>query len=108
MRLIGGREAELVVGDDLRATADEGSLKGLRLEFRVGGVGVGEHVQVQVNGVDLPPSRITHTSFDDFAADLEADSMRRGINRFRFAPGTNSAGCLTAQVRSMKLSVQYK
>ena len=58
--------------------------------------------------MDLPPSRITRSSFDDFAADLEADSIRRGINRIRFAPGTNSAGRLTAQVRDMKLRVHYR
>jgi len=108
VRLIGEREVELVVGDDLHAAAAEGSLKELRLEFNVGGIGAGEQVQVQVNGVDVPPGRIARTRFDVFAADLEAGMMRRGINRFRFAPGTNSAGRLTAQVGGMKLHVQYR
>lgn len=108
VRIVSGRAVELVVGDDLQAAAAEGLLKEIRLEFTVSNVAADEHVQLRVNGVDVEPGRITRDGESQFAAQLPAKPLRRGVNHAEFSPGRNSAGRLSSQVTNMKLVVRYR
>jgi len=107
LRIVGGRPAELVVGDDVRAAEKDGSLKELRLQFTVANVDQAEAVSLQLNGVTVPPDKITRTDESTFEALLTASSVRRGINEVIFAPGKNSPGRLSSQVSGLKLCVSY-
>jgi len=108
VRIVGGRPAELVVGDDVRAAENDGSLKELRLSFTVANVDKAERLALQINGVTVPPDRIARTDDSTFEAMLTASHVRRGINELVFAPGKNSPGRLSSQVTGLRLSVDYK
>jgi hypothetical protein len=108
VRIVGGRPVELVVGDDVRAAEKDGSLEELRLHFTVANVDKPEHVAVQINGVTVPPDRITRTDDSTFEAVLTASPVRRGINEVVFAPGKNSSGRLSSQVTGLRLTVDYQ
>jgi len=108
VRIVGGRPVELVVGDDVGAAYRDGSLKELRLQFTVANVGKDESVSLQMNGIMVPPDRITRIDDSTFEATPIASSLLRGVNQVIFAPGKNSPGRLTSGVTGLNLSVRYE
>ena len=108
VRIVDGRPVELVVGDDVRAAEEKGSLKGLRLQFTTENVGPKEQVALKVNGATVAPESIRRTDNTTFEALLPASLLRRGKNQIVFAPGRNSSGRQASAVSSVKLLVQYR
>lgn len=108
VRIVGGRPVELVLGDDIDAAEEDNSLRELRLQFKVSSVAEQESISLQVNGITVPPDRITRTDESTFEAIPTASSLRRGINHIIFAPGKNSPGRLTSEVAGLSLSVRYE
>jgi len=106
--ILGGRAAELFVGDDVGEAEKDGSLKELRLEVSVAGVAPGEQIAIKLNGVAVPPKSITRAGETEFKAFPAAALVRRGVNDVSFAPGIDSPGHLDSQVTGLKLVVQYK
>ena len=108
VRVLGGRPAELFVGDNIPAAVKEGSLKELRLEIDVANVEPQDRISLGINDGTVPPDRITRAGETKFTARLSTPSVRRGINKISFSPGKNSPGPLDAQVTGMRLVVLYK
>ena len=107
-RIVSGLPVELVVGDDLRVAEEEKLLKELRLQFTTENVSQGEEVALQINGVTVPPHRITRTDPTMFEAPLAAALLRRGKNQIIFAPGRESPGRHSSTVTSVRLLVRYR
>ena len=105
VRLVEARPIELVVGDDV-GEADQTPSQ-LLLNISVEDVPSGEGIAVEVNGARVPSAALERTGEASFAARLQQESLKRGLNEVVVLPGPDSTGRLASRVTGLELEVRY-
>ena len=107
VRLLDGTPIKLVVGDDLRRSADGNRMANAKLHIEVDHMDPKEDVRIAANGHWIPANSIERTSQQVFEADVPVHSVRRGINSIEVLPGPQSMGRLASVVNAVALRVSY-
>ncbi len=105
VRLVEARPIELMVGDDVGEA--ERPASELLLKISVADVPSGEGIAVEVNGARVPSSSLERTGKTSFAARLQAEALKRGLNEVVVLPGPDSTGRLASRVTGLELQVRY-
>lgn len=103
--LVEARPIELVVGDNV-AGPDRPASE-LLLNVSVEDLAAGEGIAVEVNGARVPSDSLERTGETSFAARLQKEPLRRGLNSIVVLPGPGSAGRLASRVTGLELEVRY-
>lgn len=105
VRLVEARPIELMVGDDVGEA--ERPASELLLKISVADVPSGEGIAVEVNGARVPSSSLERTGKTSFAARLQAEPLKRGLNEVVVLPGPDATGRLASRVTGLELQVGY-
>lgn len=99
------RPIELVVGDDFGGAKQPPSE--LLLQISVEDVAAGEGIALEVNGACVPSDSLKRTGETSFAARLQQEPLKRGLNSVVVLPGPASTGRLSSRVTGLELEVRY-
>ena len=105
VRMVEARAIELMVGDDVGVA--ERPASELLLIISVADVPSGEGIAVEVNGARVPYAALERTGETSFAARLQQESLKRGLNEVVVLPGPVSTGRLASRVTGLELEVRY-
>ena len=105
VRLMEARPIELVVGDDFGGAEQPPSE--LLLKISVADVPSGQGIAVEVNGAQVPSAVLERTGETSFAARLQAEPLKQGLNSIVVLPGPDSTGRLASRVTGVELKVGY-
>lgn len=103
--LVEARPIELVVGDNVAGPNRPASE--LLLNVSVEDVAAGEGIAVEVNGARVPSGSLERTGETSFAARLQKEPLKRGLNSIVVLPGPDSTGRLASRVTGLELEVRY-
>ncbi len=67
----------------------------------------GEGIAVEVNGARVPSASLERTGETSFAARLQKEPLKRGLNSIVVLPGPDSTGRLSSRVTGLELQVRY-